>query len=405
MRCYDKITPDGTRDLLFDECTRRQELTARLEAQFSSRGYHQVRTPALEFYDVFGSAAAHFPQENMYKLSDTQGRLMVLRPDCTIPIARLAATRLTGMPLPLRLYYCQHVYRIQHDLRGKASEIYQTGVELIGAENQRSDLEILELAAAALEQIGSGFRIELCHIGYFKALIDSLEADAATKESIRQSIEQKNYASLTDLLEQFGESRSAQALKYLPRLFGGEEVFDRAYALFGENGARNSLDALHSLYGDLCQLGLKEQVLIDLGMVNQAEYYTGILFRGYFDGIGEPVLSGGRYDHLLEDFGRPLPAIGFGIYVDSAVSLLQERPYQHPQVLVFGEADCLPKAMQQVRKLVAQGVLVENSVFSSMEEAVQYAGMQKIPRLLHVCRDGTKWIPLDGTTSEGGEAV
>ena len=401
MRYYDKITPDGTRDLLFDEYTRRQELTGRLTAQFASRGYRQVRTPALEFYDVFGSAAAHFSQESMYKLSDTQGRLMVLRPDCTIPIARLAATRLTGMPLPLRLYYCQHVYRVQHNLRGRASEIYQTGVELIGAGNQRSDLEILELAAAALGQIGSGFRIELCHIGYFKALMDSLEADGVTKEAIRQYIEQKNYAALTDLLEQFGDSRPARALKYLPRLFGGEEVFRQAYALFDGCAAQESLDDLRILYGYLCQLGLREQVLIDLGMVNQAEYYTGILFRGYFDGIGEPVLSGGRYDHLLEDFGHPLPAIGFGIYVDAAVSLLPERPPQGPQALLFSEEDCLPQAAQQLRELVSQGVQVENSLAATKEEALQDAQKRQIPRLVYVTAQGVQQISLS-PAAEGG---
>ncbi len=398
MRNYDKITPDGTRDLLFDECTRRQELVERLTTQFANRGYHQIRTPALEFYDVFGSAAAHFPQESMYKLSDTQGRLMVLRPDCTIPIARLASTRLSGMSLPLRLYYCQHVYRVQHTMRGKPSEIYQTGVELIGAGNQRSDLEILELAATALAQIGDGFRIELCHIGYFKALIDSLKADESTKETIRQYIEQKNYAALTDLLDQFGESCPARALKYLPRLFGGEEVFERAYRLFDENGAHESLDNLHTLYSYLCQLGLKEKVLIDLGMVNQAEYYTGILFRGYFDGIGEPVLSGGRYDHLLEDFGQPLSATGFGIYVDSAVSLLSERPLKSPQILVFSEDDCLPQAVQQVRQFISQGMVVENCVFSTQEEAIQYAKKRGIQQLCHVSQQGIVLIeiPTDG---------
>ena len=153
MKHYDKVTPDGTRDLLFDECVSREEVVSRLTAMFRSRGYRQVITPAIEFYDVFGSSAAHFPQENMYKLSDTRGRLMVVRPDCTIPIARLVATRLTGMPMPLRLYYCENVYRVEHTMRGKPSEIYQAGVELIGSNSLRSDLEIVELAASGLSDI------------------------------------------------------------------------------------------------------------------------------------------------------------------------------------------------------------------------------------------------------------
>lgn len=115
MRYYDKVTPDGTRDLLFGECVSRGEAVSRLTTMFRARGYRQVITPAIEFYDVFGSSAAHFPQENMYKLADTRGRLMVIRPDCTIPIARLVATRLAASPMPLRLYYSENVYRVEHD--------------------------------------------------------------------------------------------------------------------------------------------------------------------------------------------------------------------------------------------------------------------------------------------------
>ena len=281
MRYYDKVTPDGTRDLLFGECVSRGEAVSRLTTMFRARGYRQVITPALEFYDVFGSSAAHFPQENMYKLADTRGRLMVIRPDCTIPIARLVATRLAASPMPLRLYYSENVYRVEHDLRGKRNEVFQTGVELIGSNALRSDLEIVELAASGLSDIGGErFRIELCHIGYFKALIDSLDAPGETKEQIRQCIEQKNYPALGDLLDPFGAARAALALRYLPRLFGGEEVFEKAYALFDENGARESLDYLRSIYDYLRQLGLEGSVIVDLGLVNQIEYYTGIIFRG-----------------------------------------------------------------------------------------------------------------------------
>ena len=221
MKRYDKVTPDGTRDLLFDECVSRAQVAGRLTSMFRSRGYREVITPSMEFYDLFCSAAAHFPQETMYKMTDSRGRLMVMRPDCTIPIARLTAARLTGMPMPVRLYYSGNVYRVSYDMRGKPSELFQTGVELIGSSSLRSDLEMVELAAAGLSDIGGErFRIELCHIGYFKALIGNLEASPEEKEAIRQCIEQKNYAALGDLLEPFGKNPAAAALKYLPRLFG-----------------------------------------------------------------------------------------------------------------------------------------------------------------------------------------
>lgn len=386
MKLYHKVTPDGTKDRLFDECGLRDEVTGRLTSMFRSRGYRQVMTPAIEFYDVFNRALAHYPPEDMYKLTDTQGRLMVLRSDCTIPIARLAATRLVGMPMPLRLYYSQNVYRVEHSMRGKPHEILQAGVELIGSNSLRSDLEIVEMAAFGLGDLGSGFRIELCHIGYFKALIDSLEADADTKELIRQSIEQKNYASLGDLLEQFGDSRAAAALKYLPRLFGGEEVFDKAYDLFDENGAAQSLDYLQSICHYLRELGLWEHVIIDLGLVNQAEYYTGLIFRGYLDGVGEPVLSGGRYDNLINDFGEALPAIGFAYLIDSMTQAMERGAPAPSDILVFSDDDHLAEALNYTKSLGDNGLVAENSVFDDFDAAKAYAKDAGI-REIHVVDD------------------
>ena len=401
MRYYDKVTPDGTGDLLFGECVSRGEAVSRLTTMFRARGYRQVITPAIEFYDVFGSSAAHFPQENMYKLTDTRGRLMVIRPDCTIPIARLVATRLAASPMPLRLYYSENVYRVEHDLRGKRNEVFQTGVELIGSNALRSDLEIVELAASGLSDIGGErFRIELCHIGYFKALIDSLDAPGETKEQIRQCIEQKNYPALGDLLDPFGAARAALALRYLPRLFGGEEVFEKAYALFDENGARESLDYLRSIYDYLRQLGLEGSVIVDLGLVNQIEYYTGIIFRGYFDGIGEPVLSGGRYDNLISDFGAALPAVGFAVNADLASAVIEKQPPQTPDILVFSDEAHLPQAVNYIRSLTDNGLVVESSMFDDYDASADYARRRGI-RQLHVVDDDIEVVDLVKMQREG----
>lgn len=397
MKVYNKATPDGTRDRLFDECAVREEITDQLAAMFRSRGYRQVNTPAIEFYDVFASAAAHYPAENMYKMSDTRGRLMVLRSDCTIPIARLTATRLTGMPMPLRLYYHENVYRVEHGMRGKSSEIFQTGVELIGSNSLRSDLEIVEMAASGLGEVCGErrFRIELCHIGYFKSLMDALNASDEQKEEIRQCIEQKNYALLHDLLEPFGHCHAAVALNYLPRLFGGVEVFDKAYELFDNEGARDSLDYLKQIYGCLRELGLGEHVLIDLGMVNQAEYYTGIIFRGYFDGVGEPVLSGGRYDNLLSDFGENLCATGFAFQVDVIAAAMQRKKPKGSDILVFSDDAHLAESINYSRSLIDNGLVVESAVFDEFDAAKNYAKQSGI-REIHVVDNDIEIIYLKG---------
>lgn len=397
MKCYDKVTPEGTKDYLFDECSRRSRVTGILKDIFKARGYRRVMTPTIEFYDVFGASANYLPQENMYKLMDQKGRLMVLCPDGTVPIARLTATRLLHMEMPLRLYYSHNVYRMANGLRGRSSEIYQCGVELIGSGTIRSDLEIMEMAASSLETIsaGSGYRLELCHIGYFKALMDSLGADEDTKEEIRRQIEQKNFASLNDLLEQFPDNKAAVALRYLPRLFGGEEVFEQAYALFDDEQARQSLDYLRTIYGSLQQLGLGDNVIVDLGLVNQAEYYTGIIFRGYFDEVGEPVLSGGRYDNLLSDFGAAQPAIGFAVNVDLASSVVEKRPPLTADVLVMAAGeDYLVKAILYGKQLIARGQVVENCVLEDRDSAMDYAARCGIGQL-HIIGKTTEIIDIE----------
>lgn len=384
MRYYDKITPDGTKDLLFGECEQRSQVTKTLKDLFTAQGYRRVMTPALEFYDVFGkSAAKYLPKESMYKLTDHKGRLMVLCPDCTVPVARLTATRLKGMPMPLRLFYNHNIYRMFPELKGKSTEINQVGIELIGGEKLRSDLEVVELAARCLSTIGNGkYRLELCDIGYFKAIMNSLDVDEDTKEEIRYQIEQKNYASLTDMLEKYKDSKAAQALLKLPRLFGGAEVFEKAYELFDENGAKESLDYLKGIYEYLQALGLGDRVIIDLGLVNLAEYYTGIIFRGYFHGIGEQVLSGGRYDQLLHDFGVEECSVGFGINVDLASQKVKTVEENIPEVLVFApDTKFLAKAVHHRRELEDQGILTENCVFDTMEEAFDYAKMRGIPKV------------------------
>ena len=131
MKRFDKITPEGTKDLLFEECRIQKEITNGLHAAFTNDGYHQVVTPGFEFYDVFSTTALYYPQETMYKSLDNKGRVLVARPDSTIPIARLVCSRLKDYPMPLKLYYEQKVFRNNPGLRGRSNEMLQMGVELM----------------------------------------------------------------------------------------------------------------------------------------------------------------------------------------------------------------------------------------------------------------------------------
>lgn len=322
---YTINTPEGTRDRLFAECRDRRRAQDALTALFRRRGYAEVSTPEVEFYDLFLQSGNPMPQEAMLKIIDRSGKIMVMRPDCTTPIARVAATKLKALPLPQRLYYGQTVFRSGAEHRGGSSEIAQCGVELIGAAGPKADLEIIALAVDALRACGlEGFHIELGHAGFFKALAARMEMDGETVERMRALIEGKNFAALNDLLEPYRSQPAWAALGRLSRLFGGVEVLDEAEALAGENEA---LSYLRALYGELDAAGYGAFLRFDLGLVHQIDYYTGVVFRGYVEGAGNEVLSGGRYDSLVAAFGRPAPATGFAIDVDAVAGC---RPAGEP---------------------------------------------------------------------------
>ncbi len=331
MKRYDRVTPEGTKDLLYAECSMQKSIINTLNNLFESEGYHQVITPGFEFYDVFSSGNMYFPQENMYKLIDDKGRIMVARPDSTIPIARLTATRLKGCRLPLKLYYGQTIYRKNPGLQGRRNEIMQIGIEHIGESSFQVDVDIVMLGASALHECGAdNFRLEIGNVGIFKFLMNNLDVDRDDKAKIHEYIAAKNYAALSaklDRLEYAGggcgkNKDSVRLLRELPSLFGGREVFNKAFGLFQgcDDRILHMLDGLLNLYSALEENGLGDNIIIDFGLVNQADYYNSLVFRGYMESVGEAVLSGGRYDGLLKEFGVDLPAIGFGINADLLVS-------------------------------------------------------------------------------------
>ena len=379
MKKNDLITPEGTRDLLFNDCIARREVEMKLAALFKSFGYSEVVTPGIEFYDLFSGSSRHFRQERMYKLTDSKGRLIAIRPDSTIPIARLASTRLAEAVLPLRLFYNQAVYENNALLKGRSDEIFQSGIELIGGEDtERADYEVMCLALEALRSFDAdNFRFEIGDIGYFKELVSKLEADEATREEIRLLISAKNYPALNDILDEVGPAPVAAALKALPRLFGGAEVFDKAAALFTDDRINAILLHLREVYSKLSELGYGGKISVDLGIVSHVDYYTGIVFKGYLSGVGQSVLKGGRYDGLLGEFGRPCPAVGFGVNCDDAANYLRKNDLaptiSAPDCIIFAESGSPADAVAFAKSLVADGKTAEIGLHSSLEATKAYA--------------------------------
>lgn len=392
MNRYDLLTPEGTRDLLFEECAAKRTLSERLTNLFEGYGYSEVMTTGLEFYDVFNGKVRYFPPETMYKLVDGKNRLMVLRPDNTMPIARLAATRLRDEPLPLKLFYNQSIFMVNPKNSGRDDEFTQSGIEILGGKSSAADIEALTLAAKAMSVCDDDFRLEIGESSIFPTLIEQLGADENMTESIRGFVNAKNYPALNEMLAD-NDSPAAQAMKALPKLFGGAEVFDNAQPFMFTQELKDKLSGLKKLYNDLCACGLDGRIKVDLGLVHKKNYYTGIIFRGYVEGYGLPVLSGGRYDSLLGDFGRELTAVGFAINIEAAAKVMLKstaKPLVRvPDVLVYGEEGAETAALKHCSKLIAQGFVVRNSLLECPKCAEKYAREHKIRRLDIVRADGT----------------
>ena len=382
-------TPEGTRDRLFSECLERRQVQSVLVELFRRRGYTEVITPEVEFYDLFVQSGNPIPQESMLKIIDRSGKIMVMRPDCTAPIARVAATRLKSQPPPQRLYYDQTVFRDRPAHAGGSREIAQCGVELIGAVGDKADLEMVAMAVDSLRACGLGrFHIELGHAGFYRALAGRMKMGPDGLERLRGAIEGKNFALLNDLLEPYRGEEAYAALRRLPYLFGGVEVLDEAQILAGPC---DSLDFLRRLYGELSAAGYGDHVRFDLGLVHQLDYYTGLVFRGYAEGAGAPVLSGGRYDGLMEQFGRKAEAIGFAVDVDAVGACLTVEAPKLETVIHYGPG-LLARALAVVDSHPVGSC--ELSPCRTLDSTLNLAREKGAARVLVLEDGGERWLTV-----------
>ena len=382
-------TPEGTRDRLFSECLERRQVQSVLVELFRRRGYTEVITPEVEFYDLFVQSGNPIPQEAMLKIIDRSGKIMVMRPDCTAPIARVAATKLKSQPPPQRLYYDQTVFRDRLAHAGGSREIAQCGVEMIGAVGDKADLEMVAMAVDSLRACGlERFHIELGHAGFYRALAGRMKMGQDGLERLRGAIEGKNFALLNDLLEPYRGEEACAALRRLPYLFGGVEVLDEAQALAGPC---DSLDFLRRLYGELSAAGYGDHVRFDLGLVHQLDYYTGLVFRGYAEGAGAPVLSGGRYDGLMEQFGSKAEAIGFAVDVDAVGACLTVETPKLETVIHYGPG-LLARALAVVDSHPAGSC--EMSPCRTLESTMNLAREKGAARVLVLDSGGERWLTV-----------
>ncbi|MGI5873933.1 MAG: ATP phosphoribosyltransferase regulatory subunit [Bacillota bacterium] len=318
--------PDGEQDILADAARLKRETENAMIEVFRHGGFEEIVTPALEFYDSFSGQRDIIPEENMMKLVDGEGRILVLRPDLTVPCARVAATKLRDVR-PLKFFYCQNVFRSKKERYLDLKEITQAGCEIIGDPRPDADAEIIATAIESLLKAGlKDFTVELGQVNYFKGLMNETELPFAEKDRLRHLIDKKDFLGLEQRVDEDRLSGDLKkALTELPALYGDVSLLKglRQYR-FGAK-AKDAIENLSEVVANVAKAGYGPYLAVDLGMVSELSYYTGVIFQGFAPGFGTPILSGGRYDHLVEKFGEPTAATGFSVNVDFLLDILGNR--------------------------------------------------------------------------------
>jgi ATP phosphoribosyltransferase regulatory subunit len=368
MKNYDLITPEGTRDLIFDECERLRLTEAKLRGIFEKDGFREIITPGLEFFDVFNSKSRGFPGEELYKTPDDKGRVLVLRPDSTLPIARIAATRLKNAERPLKLFYSQKVFRNNPGKRRRNDEIRQMGVELIGEADGVTDSRIIALATEVLSLPRAAKKrvmLEIGDIGIVSSLLSQIQTDEETKEKIRGLIESKNLPELSELLHTINCPEKGDILA-LPMLFGNAEKLRKDCGVIKSGETRAKIENLIA-FCEKTAAAYDIDILIEPAFAGKITYYSGIVIRGYIEGCGEPVLSGGRYDNLLREFGGSGTATGFMVNVDLFGAAIESSAKEQGGTTIESESENENSA-RPVRIALTKGRL-EKAVVKLLEES------------------------------------
>lgn len=357
------VLPEGTRDLILDECVVKRVIERDIDSIFEAWGYKEVITPTVEFYETFNNSFQTLNEEDMYKFFDNRGRILVLRPDMTIPIARVVQTKLKDAEFPLKLRYVSNVFRVHESFGGKRNEFTDCGVELIGLEDKKADLEILVLALEALKKLElDDFKLEIGNIGFLKGILNNLNITKEQKETIAQFTEDKNLKSLEDYLSELDIDDDYKVfLNKLPWMFGDKSILNDAKKFAFNEDILSNIKYLETLYYELEKLGYGDNITFDLGMAPRLNYYTGIIFRGYGEGLGNTLLRGGRYDNLIKSKDENyIPSIGFSIDINSVIPIVNKKKNFNAKTckIYYNENDRI-KAIRESKNIRNQGYIVE----------------------------------------------
>lgn len=328
-----------------------------LRSLFEQYGYSQFKMNKFEEYDLYVRNKDFLISDSIITFTDTNGKLMALKPDVTLSIVKNSMGKSGGVE---KVYYDENVYRISGGTHS-FKEIMQVGIECIGAVDDYCIAEVLMLAAKSLRALSEDSVLDLSHFGMVTWLIDSFGVTSEVKRSMLSAIGEKNLHELSAVCKRAQLSAEKEAL--LTRLIATygkpSQVLPELRSFLTGIVPEEFLDLLAKLCKQLEKLGFGDMIRIDFSVVNHTDYYNGIVFKGFVKGIPTGVLSGGQYDRLMQKMGRFAGAVGFAVYLDLLEALPQERKeYDMDVLLLYSPAAPMETVLEAVQSLQENGCSV-----------------------------------------------
>lgn len=333
------FTPEGVRDIYGVECEKRLSIQDAIHAVMKLYGFKDIQTPTFEFFDIFNREKGTATSKEMFKFFDQYNNTLVLRPDITPSIARCVAKYYEREDMQIRLCYMGNTFIHRIGYQGKLSEITQVGAELMNDDSSDADGEMIAMTIECLLKSGlREFKVDIGHAALFRGLVEEARLTSGEIEQLKTFLSNKNIFAVEDLLGKKDiPDDCKELLTQLPDLFGGLDTITYAKGKTSHAGAVEALDRLENIYHILETYGLEGHITFDLGMLSHYEYYTGIIFKAYTYGTGDAIVTGGRYDGLVGQFGKETPAIGLAFVLDQLMEALNSQRV----AIDAGDADIL----------------------------------------------------------------
>ena len=398
----DIALPRGISDFLPESAAKIGTIEDRLLRVFELWGFRRIITPRLEYEAVLATGIGDELKGKTYRFDDRQsGRLLALPPDITPQIARIAATRISSLPLPHRISYSERVLRQTEIQTGRSREIFQTGVELIGLDSPEADAEMIVMAIEAMQALGlDNFTVDLGQVEFCQGVFQASGLSGEPLRQLREAVSRKDSSAVASLLAEYQVSpESARELTALPRLFGGRDVLKTAEEIVTNPRSRAALENLQQVLAILDIHGVTNLLSIDLGETRGLDYHSGITFEGFVTGFGESVCSGGRYDNLIARYGFAAPATGFTFNLLNLLQTVERRPELHraaaTDFLLFNASRDKSEALLIARHLRSLGYTTARDIIRrDYEQSLEYAKKMNIRCMLVVGDDPAQLLAV-----------